>query len=84
MAGKHSDKKQQKKRAGKKAASSTQTGTRWWLFALVPALLGIVLYAGTAGHDYVLDDESAITKNNVVMRGTEPQLMFMPRSISGT
>lgn len=71
MAGKHSDKKQRKARAGKKASTGTSKGTRWWVYALIPALLGVALYAGTANHGYVLDDESAITKNNVVMGGTK-------------
>ena len=53
----------------KKAAPKTTS--RWWLYALAPALLGILLYAGTANHDYVLDDESAITQNWVVKKGTE-------------
>lgn len=42
-------------------------GPWWW--GLVAAALGFVLYANTFGHDYTLDDFSAIKENWVVKGG---------------
>ncbi len=40
-------------------------------------LFGILLYANTINHDYVLDDAAAITKNKIVQRGVDgiPELL---------
>lgn len=38
-------------------------------FAVVCALLGLVLYLNTLGHDYVLDDEMVTFKNTIVTKG---------------
>jgi len=38
-------------------------------FAVVCALLGLVLYLNTLGHDYVLDDEMVTFKNKIVTKG---------------
>ncbi len=43
--------------------------SRLWLPVLVIAALAFVLYANTLGHQYALDDASAITENYVVKEG---------------
>ncbi len=38
---------------------------KWWFWLL----LGLLLYANTLGHDYVIDDQIAITKNSLTQKG---------------
>lgn len=63
--------KDKHKKKSKKQEPKSSSPLKLWVFALIPALLAIVLYANTFDHGYVLDDVSAITENLVVQRGTD-------------
>ena len=45
------------------------TGSSFWYIGLLAALLGVMLYANTLGHEYCYDDSSAITENSLVRGG---------------
>jgi len=40
---------------------------KWWFWPL----LGFILYVNTLGHEYVIDDQIAITKNTLTQKGVE-------------
>lgn len=75
MAHKHKAKKskQPAKAAPEKEPANAPVGPKqpslWW--ALIPALLGFVLYANTFGHDYTLDDFTIIVEHSHVKSGVE-------------
>jgi protein O-mannosyl-transferase len=54
-------------RAAKRITPPVSYGPWWW--GLLTAGLGLVLYVNTFGHDYTLDDFSAIKENWVVKGG---------------
>jgi tetratricopeptide (TPR) repeat protein len=41
------------------------------LFIVAPGVLGILLYANSFNHGYVLDDEDVISRNRIVQQGAE-------------
>lgn len=47
-------------------------------YPIIIALLGFLLYANTLTHDYVLDDETVMTKNKIVTKGISaiPEIML--------
>lgn len=63
------------KRAKKKAPKQSASAGSWfdnpWVFPVIITLWAFVLYAGTLGHGFVLDDFSVIAENRIVQKGTD-------------
>ncbi|GAB5538339.1 MAG: hypothetical protein Salg2KO_04420 [Salibacteraceae bacterium] len=55
----------------KEPMASSVSATKVYGTAAIIGLLSVLLYVGTAGHGFVLDDVSAITENFVVQKGTD-------------
>ena len=62
-------KKNQKAKVKKKKKEPISFYSKSWLWGLAIAALGFLLYANTLGHDFALDDFSAIKENFVTKKG---------------
>ncbi len=62
-------KKKQKAKIKKEPNKATQSNNKNWIWGLAIALLGFLIYANTLGHDFALDDFSAIKDNYVTKQG---------------
>ncbi len=62
-------KKNQKAKVKKKTTASISFYSKSWLWGVAIAALGFLLYANTLGHDFALDDFSAIKENYVTKQG---------------
>ena len=62
-------KKKQQSKIKKITKKTNPLSSNIGIWGLVIALLGIILYANTFGHDFALDDFSAIKENYVTKQG---------------
>ncbi len=62
-------KKNQKAKVKKKTKERVSFYSKSWLWGVAIAVLGFLLYANTLGHDFALDDFSAIKENYVTKQG---------------
>ncbi len=62
-------KKKQKAKIKKEPNKIRQSNNKTWIWGLAIAILGFLIYANTLGHDFALDDFSAIKDNYVTKQG---------------
>jgi len=62
-------KKKQKITKKTAKAANSNIFSKTWIWGALIALLGFGLYANTLGHDFALDDFSAIKENRIVKKG---------------
>ena len=62
-------KKKQKAKIKKEPNKIRRSNNKTWIWGLAIAVLGFLIYANTLGHDFALDDFSAIKDNYVTKQG---------------
>lgn len=62
-------KKKQKAKINKERNKVSLSNDKIWIWGLAIAILGFLIYANTLGHDFALDDFSAIKDNYVTKQG---------------